>query len=458
MADNVDRKNSRQRDHALFKSIAGGVGSRAISLAALAGSYAALSRFLDPLRFGVVATLTALVALAVVADFGIGAALITKIASARTAGERMNVSRIVAATIVVIGFTSFCIVISGAGVAALADTSALLGAHELPEEEVDAAVIVFALGASFALPGGVGVRLLYGVQKGFTASVMDSSGAVLGLICVLGAGFGDLPIAWHVASLALVPFIPINLVTAHLLWRQKHFPRPRLGQVQTSSLQALARLGTPFFVINLAMVAAVNTDTLIVAMVRGADEAATLAVLTRLYAVVRTTLARALQQTWASSAEAAADGEFSWIRSRYWRVLWTATLVASLASVLITLQGPSIVSAWVGEAYVGQREVYILLAVWTVYSVGAAQVSYLLNGAGIVNSQAVMFGGMAIVNLVLSWALAARVGLVGPVIASLATHALLIGLPSLFLSLRYLAKLGQLPDATPRADLMEREL
>lgn len=421
-----------------MRSLVGGISSRTVSIVTLALSFAVMARALTAPQFGVVATMSTFVVVLGVADLGLGAALVTRLAVSITRHAREGLSGTLSATAVSV--SAIAVLLAGlCGLLSLGGgTAAFLGASSLPEGQVDAAVLTFGIGVGLSVVGGVGTRIYFGVQRGHEATLWEALGSIVGLGFVAGAAAWHAPMWTYVAGCVAVPASINVLATIRILFDDDALPRPRLRDVERRALLDALRSGAPYFAINLSIAVALNSDTFIVARTLNAREAAVFAVSARLFGTVRTTLARSSLQLWSAIAEALASGDKLWVASRFRWLLAGYTAVATLVSVGLVAFAPWITIIWVGADLVAPTNLLFMQAVWTVYSVSLAQVGYLLNGAQMIRQQAMMFPIMAVVNVILSVALTRSIGLSGPVIGSVVAHGLIVGVPSIYLAARFL--------------------
>ncbi|GAP54477.1 O-Antigen protein [Arthrobacter sp. Hiyo6] len=181
-----------------------------------------------------------------------------------------------------------------------------------------------------------------------------------------------------------------------------------------------------------------QTDTLVVIYVVGAAGAATFGVVLRLFSGLTTLFTGGLQQMWASTAHALADGDMIWVRRSFARTFYITMSLYVATSLLIIFLGQFLVEIWAGKSVVPDRDLLVAFALWNVYGFGMSQLSMLLNGANKVKVQAVTACLMAAANLPVSIYLTHAMGLSGPLYGSLLCHAVFVGCPTVVMARRLL--------------------
>ena len=247
------------------------------------------------------------------------------------------------------------------------------------------------------------------------------------------------PLIAYVAIFLGVPVLA-NAVQSVALLRPRVLGGPlELRGMRLQPLLALVPGALPFAGLGLAGAVAYQTDALVVAAVVGAAGAAAYALPARLFNGLSVLFSGGLQQVWASTAHALADEDLPWVRRTFRRTFSITMVLFTVAGLGVVLLGPWFIGVWSGgEVEVGPWPL-AAFALWGLYGFAMSQCSMLLNGAGRVGTQAITAIAMAIVNLPVSILLTQQLGIVGPVLGSLITHALIVGTPTTVMTCRLLA-------------------
>jgi O-antigen/teichoic acid export membrane protein len=431
---NESQEGSRhRRDRALVRSIVTGAAGRLVAVAMTAVGISVATRNLGDSRYGVVATLGAVLGVAGFADLGVGNGMLSKLSIAAGRDDREEMSDLVSTATVTLAGLGIVLSLVGLVGAFTAPWRLLLGADHLPRLEVRAAVIAFVFCAGLSVASGLGDRVLLGLQQGGIANLWRTAASFGALVAVCCAALLNAPLWVYVVATIGVPAVVGVLETWWVLKKHCRWLEVSRRRMSRRSVRTLTRASGLFLALNLAVAFAYETDSVVVASIRGAAAAAVFAIALRLFGVVTGIVMSGMQQMWPAMGEALARGDVVWARTRFVRLL-TATLAvnALLSGVLIAI-GPWLVRIWVGASLVPPRSLLIAFAIWTVYSLAMTQCSFLMSAAGVVGRQVVLAGAMASANIVLSIVLTRRYGIAGPLWGSVLSHVVLAGVATTYL-------------------------
>jgi O-antigen/teichoic acid export membrane protein len=430
----------QRRDKALLDSILSGIVVKLAATALSLVSVGVSARALGQPQFGVIATLSTLTGLMAFADLGIGSGLMTYLASATARNESDDARGMVATAFYGMLVLGLVFIITGVLAACLLPWTRILGVGQMSDDPVRVAVGLFFVCAGVAIPTGLGQRILMAHQKGFNANLWLLMAAMAVLAGTLVAARLGAPLWCFVVVTTGIPVV-VSLIQSIRVFRAT-FPhlRPSRREVSRSKLRTLAGVSGLFFGLNVAVAVAYQSDALVVASILGAGSAGVFAIALRMFNLITGTLGGASQQMWTSMAEALARGDRDWVRSRLFRVIAGSAAISVPASVALVVLGRPIARAWVGSQMAPPQALLACFAIWTIYSLAISQVGLFLNAAHVVGPQLVMAVAMTIANIGLSIFLTHQVGLIGPIVASIASHMVFTGIPSLVLAGRSLAR------------------
>jgi O-antigen/teichoic acid export membrane protein len=434
----VTEVRGKARDRALRASMASAVLVKLLTIGFGAASVAVSVRALGDTQFGVLATFSTLFGLMAFADFGIGSGLMTQLAIADGHGDVQRARAMVSAALSGMLAFGLLVAVLGAVAAVVLPWNRILGAPLMDIGEVRTTVVLFFVFAGLAIPAGIGQRMLMGLQRGLAANCWLLAGATASLAGVFIAGATRAPLRHFVLASMGLPVIVAAIQSMWMLVSSHAYLRPTRRLVTRALLRSLASVSGLFLVLNVAVAVAYQSDVVIVASSLGAGSAAVFAVGLRMFGVVSGTLAGASQQMWTSMAEAFACGDVTWIRSRFFRIIFGTLAVSVPAAILLIVLGRSVARIWVGPELIPSLGLLAAFALWTVYSLAMTQMCFLLNAAQIVAPQVIMALSMTAANLVLSLYLTRHIGITGPLIGSLTAHIVFSGVPTIFLAVRVL--------------------
>jgi O-antigen/teichoic acid export membrane protein len=422
-----------QRSRRLVRAGFSNLGGKMISVLLALVATPIIVRSLGNERYGVYATITMVVVLLSFSDLGVGNGLVTRLAAAQGRDSVEEQRRLVSTAFVILATVGLCVWAVAMVAAVTVPWTKLLRATEVSESEVRTAVIVFAVFFAAGLPASLGQKVHLGLQQGAVASawLVATTATALTLTAVASVAGAGLPV---VVGTTVAPTAVLGAGQSLRLLRVKRPDlRPRLADVTRAQIRTLLGVSGLFFLLNIAVAVAFQTDLLVVSGILGAASAAVFAISLRMFSLVTQATTSALSQLWPAFAEALARDDREWVRRTLVRTMLLTALVTVPAAGLLVLLGPTLIRWWVGPSLVPPTVLLVAMACWTVQQCVIYPVAMLMNGAEIVRFQVVAASSMASANVVTSILLTREFGISGPVWASLLTHTLLNAVPAVLM-------------------------
>ena len=429
-----------KRDRALIHAALSGAVGRAIIIIASILAVSAASRALTTVEFGVVATLGTITGLLGFADLGIGNGLMSQLSAAHGRDDARSMRSLVSSAWLVLLGLGALVAIGGLVAAWLVPWQKVLGAESISESTLRVSAAVFFVSLAGSIPAGVGQRILLALQEGARANIWTAISGVLILVAVVVCAWISAPLWAFVAATVTTPVVVSSAETLWVLARRHRYLWPRRAASSQAEARDLLRLSGLFFALGAAVAVAYQSDSIIVAWILGAAQAAVFAVTLRMFNLVGTTITTSLQQIWPALSEAMSRSDSAWVRSRFLYVLRLVLLVGGGSCVLLVIFGQPLARLWVGDELVPPMSLLVVLGVWTLYSMAMTQCSFLMNAAQVVRPQVLMAGSMAVVNICLSVYLTHEIGITGVVVGSLISHMICAGIPTLVIVRHLLAE------------------
>ncbi len=403
-------------------------GGSAVSFFVAAAVVPVTIGYLGPDRFGVWMAAVAMVGLLDPLDFGVGSALVTRLASSDAADGRELVR---AATRWLVGCS--VAIATVAGVASFAvDWGGVLNASEATaRSEALPVLVVVLVGFCLSLPLSVVDRVNLALQEGHRVGITTAIGHLVSLVLLVVLALVQAGVPYLAAALVGGPLVA-RLVAGVRLRRRR---RELFSGTSTSGLDAatarrlLVRTGGLFFGLQVAVVVAFGADQVVISRVLGAAAVPEYAVPARMFALVSAAALLVARPLWPAYADAVARGDGAWA-GRTLRRSCGLTVIGAMAVVVPLVWFGSDVVDLVGRERVSpSQSVLVAFGVWTVLQAWGAPVAAFLNGIGVVRMQLVASALMAATNLALSIVLARRIGVAGVVWGSVIAYSLCIVVP-----------------------------
>ncbi len=409
--------------------------------------------YLDDERQGIWMTLSSIIILLGFTDLGIGSGLLNRISEAHAKNDRDEARRAVSsAFFMLLGIGSWLFLIF------LCFNSSLDWAHFLKLKSVQAAMeakpaaAICAACFALSLPLGVVNRIQLGHQEGFVNSLWSMAGNVLGLMAVLTAIHFHAGLPWLVLGLAGGPVAASLLNGTVLFIYQRPWLRPCLSQADAASAGSLMRLGSVFFVIQLASSLAYTTDYLIIGKILDQKTVAGYSAIAKMFSLAPMIMEMFLSPLWPAYNEATARGDFAWIKKTLIRSLKMGLLLSVFLAAALVSCGGFILRIWTGKPISPPFLLLLGFGLWSIFAITGSAVAMFLNGSGAIRFQAGCAIAMGFVALIAKIFLCQRFGLTGVIWATALSYLVCIALPMALFVPKFLSRLRKI-SPTPHPSL-----
>lgn len=420
---------------------AAGAGAfRVVSMAGTLVTLPLVLHYIGQSGFGLLTTITLLGTLLAFSDLGLGNGLITTLAEARGRGDEQSEQRLVSTTVCLLLGVALMIAAIALVIVPSVDWASLLNVTPDLRGQTTPAVAVFALCFVVGVPAAVGQKIQFGLQEGLAANLWSLVGAVLALVCTVACILTEASVPWLVAATSGATTAAYVANTAWVFLRRHPQLRPRLSLVGRREVRLLAVSGGLFFVLAASGAVANQTDTLVLSIILDSGAVATYGVPLRLFTLPILAASFFLLPLWPAYSEALARGDSAWLRRTLRRSMLLSGALTVPSALILLLFGNRIIDAWTGDVGV-PTGLLVAFAIWTAVNFLQGPVAMFLNGVGIVRFQVLTAVLMAAINLPLSIALTYRMGVSGPLVATLVSTAACQTVPSLIVVRRILARL-----------------
>ncbi|NNE96971.1 MAG: lipopolysaccharide biosynthesis protein [Acidimicrobiales bacterium] len=433
MLEQTRVEDGRRHYLTLFRS---GVGLLAARLVCMAISLIMIPVAVGSMSdesFGLWMTVASVSSVLALFNLGVGNALVSLIAAAgRSAdGLRRTISTGFALAAVgglIAGVLSGIVIVTR-------DWESTLSLSELSDSDV-AAVLGIAV-ATFALT--VPLATVLNIRQGQERHDLVAGLTVLGSVVALGLVLlGASSRTWQ---LIVVSQFAGSLVAAIVGWMMAKvrpaIPFPRWRDIDRELAPRIVRTGAHYFGLQLAAVVAFSSDNLVAARLFGAAEVGEYAVPARVATACLALLALPAAPLWSAIARSLAEGQLDWVHKTIDRFrLFLPVLGADTFVAFAGVVGP--VSRVLSDGtYNPDWNLRLWLAAFVAIGTVGNWIATIFNGLSMTRLQVVHSLLMAAANIMLSIALAQRVGIVGLAAGTVISYVVFIGVP-------YYLRLGSL--------------
>ena len=425
------RSNERERRIAWTSLSA--AAAKAISALAMFVSVPISLSYLGAERFGLWMAVAASVLLLSFADFGIANGLTTAVAHAKGEDDDARIGGVISNGMLML----FGVALALTGVAwftvPMVRWDALFNVTS-PLAQAESAPLVAALLACFIinLPFAATQKIQLGLQRGYLANAWEIFGSLGGLIALVlttraGAGLPAVAVA-----MTAVPIVARAANTVAFFGYLAVQWRPKLSRIETTLVYQLLRVGSLYFVLQVALLVGMQSDNLIIARFLGAEAVATYDIALKLAALPSIVISFVVLAQWPAYGEAWKRGDRVWIQRTFTNTLRSSLGIALLFALALGLLGGPFITLWAGPEVTPPRSLLWLMALWTILAVAGGVIAALLNGLHVVRFQAINSALMAAANIALSIFLVSRIGVIGAILGTITAYVACTLIPCWF--------------------------
>jgi O-antigen/teichoic acid export membrane protein len=280
-------------------------------------------------------------------------------------------------------------------------------------------------------------------QEGYLNSIIAIVGTVLGLSGLALAIVFEASLPVLVFALSAPPVLAVGYNALRLFRQDRPWLRPRWSMASRGDAVRLARVGFLFFVLQVAVAIAFQSDVLVAAAVIGPEAAATYAVTLRVFMFAPSLLGLFLLTLWPAYTEALARQDADWVKRTLRRSVVLAVGGALVASLALLATGSPLIRFFTGGQVNPPVALMLGAAIWAVVNACFNAVAMLMNAASIVLFQVVTAIVMALGSVVLSILFANWFGVSGIVWGTLIAYTVLAAIPVALYLPRVLRRLNE---------------
>ena len=420
--------------------------SKVISMATSILTVRLTFRYLGAERYGLWMTITSIVMMLGFADLGMSNGLINLVAFAIGRDDRSAARKAVASAFWLLSTVAVAAVLVFVAAYPLINTSKLFNVHSLTAvRESGPALCVFFLCFAANLPLGTVRSTQTGMQNAFVNNMWGTIGTVASLLALLLAIHLHAGLPLLVLSLSGPPVLASILNGVELFGFSHPELLPTPGAFSRESASRVFRIGMMFFLLQISFSVGMQTDNIVIAQFMGAKSVADYAVPARMFGMINAFLIMVSGAMWPAYADAMARSDWPWIRKSFLRVIAFGTAMTVIATAFLVYFGNRILAMWVGPQMHASATLLAVFAVQCILYAYLQPINFLMNGIGQLRVQVVSGLVMAFLNLALSIVLVKRYGIVGAVLGTVISQALVQVIPLTAVTWRELKKLGQPP-------------
>ncbi|MBK6799322.1 MAG: teichoic acid transporter [Acidobacteria bacterium] len=280
----------------------------------------------------------------------------------------------------------------------------------LAASEITASILILLIFCALRLPASVISAVYQAYQEGYIYQIFNGLSGLLSAGCLVAAINLRLGLQWLVLAF-LIGMIAGDLFSAVWLFgKWRYWLRPEIKLFDLKQSKWLLKRGSQFWIAQIAAVAMLQTDLIIVSRLFGSSEVAVYGTTLRIFLITGAVQTAFVAPLWAAYGEASARRDIVWLEKAYKRSILISILWSLVFSGLLFLAMPLLFSFLVTPDIKPDSHLTLAMMVTEVVNSAARCISTFLNGLGEIRLQALLGPAGGALNIVLSLVLAKQIG------------------------------------------------
>jgi O-antigen/teichoic acid export membrane protein len=358
--------------------------------------------YLDPTRYGIWITMSAIFNWFSLFDIGMGNGLRNRLAEALAKNNiekaRVYISTTYASLVVIFLCLFLLFIIANIFI----DWTIALNTPKQYREELSilAGFVFFFFCMRFVTQLITTIAL--SKQEPAFSQFLDVGGRIVSLIGIyLLTLYSKGSLLYLGITLTALPVLTILILSIIIFQNRYKDLKPSFCYVQFEELKHILNLGIKFFVIQIAAIIFYQTNTIIISQLFGPAEVTPYSIAFQYFSVATFAFMTILTPYWSAFTDAYTTGETDWIKKtmRNLKFIWIGLVV--FVTVLYFLSD-FLIYLWVGNKVTVQKDLYFVIAVYVLIYALNAIYSYFMNGVGKVMSQFYFSAGLVVIHIPLA--------------------------------------------------------
>jgi len=322
--------------------------------------------YLGTERYGLWMTISSIMVMMAVADFGLGNGLVNAVSQSDGRSNREAATSAVSSTFFMLSGVAALFSLVFWSVYSIVPWSRVFNVNSVQAvQEAGPTMAVFFICFALNLPLGIVQRVQIGYQEGFLSNIWQILGNVLGLVAVVIAIQFKMGLPWLLLGMSGVPTLIMGINWLFHFFHQRPWLLPRWSHFDWKIGKALLGTGAIFMVLAIVNILGTSADNIIIAQTVGSSAVATYAVVQRLFSVTFLVQMVAVP-LWPAFSEALAKHDYVWVSRAFDRIHTLAVVLTLAICLTLLLLGQQIISFWAGPQIVPS---FLLLAGYASYRV-----------------------------------------------------------------------------------------
>lgn len=423
-AQDTEAGRSAERYRLIAWTVVSSLLARGAGLLLMLVSVSATVSYLGAERFGVWMTISSFAAILSFLDLGIGNALTNRVSKAASENKHNETTDLISGGLGVLFILTLLIAALLASAVQLLPWQTIIKLKSTSiTEELELALLMFALLFSCSTFTNGIARILSGLQRGFEVHIASLIGSLLSLAAILYASSEEAGIP-SLLLCSMVGPIFANLMLLVRLSKQGYFSVSRSYRNTLKVAPNLLNQGALFFLLQIGTMAGWGADSLIIANTAGVTSVAAFAICQRLTQLISQPLLILNAPLWPAYADAYFRGDKAFIRTTFRRNFIFTLIFSSIGAVFLIFSGASLAQYWTGSEVQPDHTLIVAIAFWMILFDAGNSLGTLLNGIGVVKQQVWVVSCFVLLAIPLKYYLGLSDGAAGVIFAGIVAYTI----------------------------------
>lgn len=379
---------------------------------------------IDRADYGILITLTSMIAWIGMLDIGFGNGLRNKLTTAISDNNLLTAKKLVSSAYAAISFYMVGITILFLSISHYFSWSSILNVDVSREDELYALVnVVFVLFAfNFIL--GVLNSIIFSVQQPALQSLIGLITQVVSFLVILTAIK-----VFSITSLLTIGIInsvisPLILFGSSIYLFSTKFKSfsPTWKMIDIKTIKEILVLGSKFFVLQVITIVLFSINNVLILHISGPEAVVAYSIAFRYIDIIAIIFTIFITPVWSASTDAFANNDMRWIRLTVRKMLIIASLI-TVGGVLMIIFSQIVFNVWLGEGVIEISKITLsLVLLFVTFRMLYQCYGYVINGSGKLKAQLTITFLLALLYIPAALLLGGEVGLYGVLIVSALTQ------------------------------------
>jgi O-antigen/teichoic acid export membrane protein len=363
--------------------------------------------------YGLWMTVTSLLTLIAFADLGLGNGLQTRLSQTSARDDSINESRqLISSTFYILVLVAALLILVFMLIYPFVNWAHLINAKTKFAKIISGPVVLaMIIPTLINIPLAIVQRTQLALQEGYRGNLWQIVGSFLSLVSVYVFAKLNLGAIFLVWGSSMIPVL-VSLLNMFIYYGfQMPHLRPRIRYVDRVASGAMFRTGVAFFALSVFLTLGLNIDNFIIAQTSSLVDVTSYSIMLKISQIMNVIILMISTPLWSAYGEALARGDIDWVRRNTKRTAKITTSLALIFSVGIFMCAGFIFKIWLGPDFKYSSVTLAGLLMIQVFYAFISPYFMVLNGAGIVVKQILIFVLNTTIALFLKVFLALKFGI-----------------------------------------------